>query len=88
MVTVRYPVWHCASCNQRMELATHPTDDTAVPEEGDASVCIRCGHPHLLKAGRWAGITDDELIGLSLEDKKVISHMQVLVRDFNRWRKK
>ena len=58
-----------------------------MPREGDASVCLRCGHPHLLKQGKWAGITDDELIDLPLDAKKEISRMQWLVKEFNQWKK-
>jgi NMD protein affecting ribosome stability and mRNA decay len=84
MVTVRYEPWRCASCNHEMDSASHPLDDEAVPSEGDVSVCLRCGYPHLLKQGQWVGITDNELISLSLEEKRAVSYMQLMVREFNK----
>jgi DNA-directed RNA polymerase subunit RPC12/RpoP len=87
MPTVRFEPWRCASCSHEMNSASHPDDDDAVPKEGDASVCLHCGHPHLLKQGKWVGITDDELIDLSLNEKKEISRMQEVVKQFNQWKK-
>ena len=34
----------CLSCNHSMDGAASPEDENKMPEDGDISICIRCGH--------------------------------------------
>ena len=80
-VTTLYAPFACWSCGKVMTAASH-VDGKSVPKQGDISVCLDCAEAMTLDDGAWRQLTDDELIDMELEDKKVLARMQILVREF------
>ena len=85
-VTTHYAPFACWNCGKVMDAASH-VDGKSVPKDGDVSVCLACAEVMILDDGTWRRITDDELIEMPLEDKKILSGMQQLVREFIRYRR-
>jgi hypothetical protein len=83
MAIARFKPWPCASCGYVMDAASDSTGN-ALPAEGDLSVCLQCAAPYLLESHKWRPLTDDELIEMSLEHKRVLSRVQNLVRKYHR----
>ena len=82
MKVARFPKWTC-TCGYEMDSASAAFGD-ALPKEGDVACCMRCAEPWLLESHVWRKLTDEELMALSLDDKKQISTVQILIRKFNK----
>jgi hypothetical protein len=83
----RFDPWRCSKCSYVMDAATEAFGD-GLPEEGDVALCMSCGEPHTLHQNRWIGITDDELIDMSAEQKAKMSKAQIAIRELNNQRSK
>lgn len=83
MKVARFDPWSCVKCGYVMDAASAAEGD-ALPDEGDLSVCLRCAEPYVLESHRWRPLTDDELMAMSLDQKKEISRVQNLIRQFHK----
>jgi hypothetical protein len=89
MTTTRYEQWLCR-CGHPLDCAAPSDNNPEPPKPGDVTLCLHCAEPYVLddSGRRWRPITDDELIGLPLNDKKQISALQIRLREFHKqWRK-
>lgn len=84
MEVARFSKWACVKCGYVMDSASAADFSGALPEEGDLACCLRCAEPYLLESHRWRPLTDEELMAMSLDDKKQISTVQTLIRQFNK----
>ena len=82
----RYQPWQCGRCGHWMDAASHVTEKI-VPKEGDISVCVACAEPYKLYGDCWVPLSDDELISLTLEEKRDLSRLQLALRKWHRRRK-
>ena len=76
----------CPGCGKRVDSMSHP-DGKTLPRNGDLGVCLTCAEVHIFKAGRLLALSDDELISLTVNEKKVLSLRQQTVREFNKQKK-
>ena len=81
--TRRFEPWPCPGCGYVMDAASDSTREEALPKEGDLSVCLNCAMPFVLRDDRWRELTDDELLALSLAEKRELSRVQIAVREFH-----
>ena len=40
---LRLPAMKCVGCGTKLDGATHPDDENAIPSPGDYSICLYCG---------------------------------------------
>jgi hypothetical protein len=76
MKTTRTKSWMCGSCGYVMDAASALRSD-ATPKEGDLSICMNCGEPYTLDAGRWRKATAAELAELSPEERRDLTEHQM-----------
>jgi len=64
MPVTRERPWMCHACGHGMDAATLAYDNDlsgVAPDDGDYSICIRCGEPHIRYGGAWRKVTPAEL---------------------------
>ena len=76
MADVRFDPWMCGDCGYVMD-AAGPLDGDATPTEGDLAICMNCGTPYTLDAGKWRTSTAAELAELSPEERRDLTELQM-----------
>jgi len=76
MDATRFDSWMCGACGYVMD-AAGPLDGDATPTEGDLAICMNCGTPFTLDAGKWRKATEAELAELSPEERRDLTEHQM-----------
>lgn len=72
----------CPFCNYQTDRAKNLEDETAVPDPGDISLCIRCAEASEFDEN--LNLVKFDLNKLELEDAREINIKQTLIKDANR----
>ena len=75
MKTTKESPWNCAFCNYKMDAVTGFPGD-AVPNEGDLTICLKCGGLYTRHLLNWEPITDKNLSELSDDVLKELTGLE------------
>jgi hypothetical protein len=79
MPVTRERPWMCHACGHVMDAATLAYDNDlsgVAPDDGDYSICIRCGEPHIRYGGAWRKVTPAELADMHPDNRRQVTILQ------------
>jgi hypothetical protein len=88
MAEIEIKPWECSHCGQMVNMASSFDDKAEGPKENDLTLCFYCTELHVMHNGKFVAMTDDELIGIPLDQKRVLSALQLKLRQFWKEEKK
>lgn len=56
----------CLGCGETLDAATCIENQDATPQEGDASICLYCGHLQIFDNNKFRNPTDEDLEDMDL----------------------
>lgn len=81
----------CRSCGYLVSAVTGAFNEDAVPEEGDVTMCLNCGAPSQLRAGKWVAMTPGDVerlepdmraaLCLAQESRRLVIREDLTARD-------
>jgi len=73
-MTTRLTERECLQCGKKLDAVSCLTDQAAVPQSGDVTICIECGHLMAFADDlSYRELTEEELLEVPLDE---VSHLQ------------
>jgi hypothetical protein len=79
MPVTRERPWMCHACGHVMDAASLAFQNdlaTIEPDDGDWSICIRCGEPHIRDGVAWRKATPAELDDMHPDNRQQVTLLQ------------
>jgi len=81
-MTTRLPESECLRCGKKVNAASCVADDNAVPEPGDVTICIACGHLMAFADDlSYRELTDEEVLEVPLDEVSRIQNARKRIEE-------